>query len=210
MGFGDCDYVTESLVMAEEMVANIRPEFFRQVVSSVESNPCSHGYSKVSGRALVIRVIGSADAARSCGCEDLGSIENSPARIRPSYEDASRRISGTRKERAAPHSVVTRISAEDGWIYADTEKLACCGVSEIGAEALAKAFRALPISVVEVSGLIDPCFNSDSYEGKRIKKVLRDLCKFLARCQRSGFRIASFDHERVWEIQTQRAFAFRF
>src|SRR5262249_22586782 len=210
MGFGDCDYVKDLLVMAEKMVANIWPEFLGKIVSGVERNSCSHGHGKVTHGALVVRIISTGDAARSCGCEDFRSIENSPAGISPSHEDASRRLSGTRKERAASHSVVTRISVEDGRIYANTEKLTCGGVSEIGAEALAKSFRALPISVVEVSGLIDACFNSDSYEGKRIEKVLRDLCKFLSCGQRSGLRIASLDHEGVGEIETQRAFVFRF
>src|SRR5689334_25126842 len=70
MGFRDCDYVTDLLVVTEQMVANIGPEFFCQVVSGVESDSCSHGHGKVSGGALVIGIIGSGDAAGSGGCED--------------------------------------------------------------------------------------------------------------------------------------------
>src|SRR5262249_38792952 len=86
MGFGDCDYVKDLLVMAEKMVANIWPEFLGKIVSGVERNSCSHGHGKVTHGALVVRIISTGDAARSCGCEDFRSIENSPAGISPSHE----------------------------------------------------------------------------------------------------------------------------
>ena len=113
MGFGDCDYVTELLVMAEKMVADIGPKLFRKIVSGVKGDARSHGIREITGVALIIGIVRPANPARSCAGENLRSIEYFASRIGTSYKDASYRVPGARKHLAASHTVIARIGVED-------------------------------------------------------------------------------------------------
>ena len=66
---------------SEEPDANIRPELFSKIVSSVERNARAHRIGKVSNIPLVGWIVRSADAARSGCCQNFRSVEALMARI---------------------------------------------------------------------------------------------------------------------------------
>src|SRR5690349_15875264 len=161
------------------MFAHIGPELFGEVVYAVKGDARSHGICKVAGIALVAGVIGTANRTRSSAAENLRDIKDASSRIGSRYENASCGICSSAEKAAIPHSIITRIRAEDGWIHSHSKKLHRRGIGDVCAISLRVSLATLSIAVVDIGGLINSGLHSRSQEGKRIQEVLRDLSKLL-------------------------------
>lgn len=141
--------------VSEQLSSHIRPELFDQVVGTIKGDLGSHRVGEVSGVALIVRIIGAADSACSCGCHDFWGVKDGSSRIGTCYEHSRRRIPSSREKFAAPHPVISGIGVKNRRIHAHTKKLSSCSICEIGSVPFSVALSALSVSLMNVEPLVD-------------------------------------------------------
>src|SRR3954465_13575456 len=104
------------LSVAKEMVADVRPELFGQIVSSVEGHARSHRVGEVPNVSFIRWIVGPANGARGRAAQDNRDIKDRTSSVSARYEDASRVIKAAGHNTAASHPVVAGISVKDGRI----------------------------------------------------------------------------------------------